>query len=112
MRFLIFPVLVGLLLASCAQKTEAPELASSKQMTFLSPGMNKQQVLTILGLPESTTAPEPTTEILNYKLATATRNGSELKDYIVILKNGFVAQYGKPRNGTKIINGVRIYEVE
>jgi len=58
----------------------------------LSDGMTKQQVISVLGNPESTASPNPGVELLRYKLDNPSIGWEE---YFVLLHNDAVIEYGK-----------------
>ena len=119
MKILSLPILLSsllivVLMTSCAsERLRYNGALSSQRMNYLSVGMTKQEVISVLGMPVSSSAPEPEIEVMHYNFATDSNPGQfRMRDYVVILRSGKVSQYGKKRSGTTIINGKRIYTVE
>jgi hypothetical protein len=74
--------------------------ATAPKMNRLSLGMTKQQVITAMGRPDSTTAPGDGVELLHYKLCTQGGPIMDLvttEDYCVKMVKGEVVSYGKLR---------------
>ena len=73
--------------------------ATAPKMDRLSIGMTKQEVLSVMGRPDSTSAPGDGIELLHYKLSP--QGGPIMniitEDYFVKTVNGKVVSYGKLR---------------
>ena len=70
--------------------------ATAPKMNYLSVGMTKQEVFSILGQPSSTAAPGNGVEVLRYELATRDAYYNLVpNEYFVKLINGRVDSYGK-----------------
>jgi hypothetical protein len=71
--------------------------ATAPKMNKLSLGMTKPEVISIMGTPDSTSAPVGGVEILNYKLSPKGGPFMNLvtEDYFVKLVSGKVDSYGK-----------------
>jgi hypothetical protein len=82
---------IGLWLCIIAVSILMVGCASSKKINEISLGMNRDQVITQMGSPDSTSAKD-NIEYLNYKLAT---DGLFRDDYYVRLVNGQVDAYGR-----------------
>lgn len=73
--------------------------ATAPKMNRLSLGMTKQEVVSAMGTPASTSAPGDGVELLHYNLSPQGGFIRDLitEDYVVKLVNGKVVTYGKAR---------------
>lgn len=82
---------------SCAALDKALKMTSPKKMNHLNIGMTKQEVISVLGSPDSTAAPGNGVEFLRYTLDPW--NGfwdpSATEAYFVRLVDGRVDSYGR-----------------
>ena len=87
-QYTIITIAAATLLTGCASN----RLSNTNK---LSDGMTKQQIISILGNPESTASPGSGVEVLRYYLTYAFDGVGPGKEYFVFLKDGKLVQYGE-----------------
>ncbi len=77
--------------------------ATAPKMNRLSLGMTKQEVVSVMGRPDSTSAPGDGVELLRYQLSPQGGPIIHLitEEYVVKMVNGKVVTYGKTREVDK-----------